>query len=208
VRAARGDIIVCLDDDVEVPGNWLAEIARAFAEDPLLGIHGCRVVDLDEKGNPIPGSTHGCGKKSGTNGAFKPAASPAEIETFGEANLAMPRRVVLDVGGFDPRFKWGHEGADLTHRILRRGFHLKYNSEVVIEHHHDFCKPRPRLDKSEYYRLLFFFKYHNPREFSLQYELGRLLTLLRRRQMPSACLLLGLLPALPCVVIESRSGRT
>jgi glycosyltransferase involved in cell wall biosynthesis len=208
VRAARGDIIVCLDDDAEVPTNWLSEIARAFAEDPLLGIHGCRVVDIDEKGSPIRGSTHGGGKKPGTNGAFKPATSPEEIETFGEFNLAMPRRVVLDVGGFDPRFKWGHEGADLTHRILRLGFHLKYNSEVALAHHHDLYKPRPRLDKSEYYRLLFFFKYHKPREFSLRYELERLLMFIRRRQLSSAWMLLGLLPALPCIVIESRSGRT
>jgi GT2 family glycosyltransferase len=117
----------------------------------------------------------------------------------------MPRRVVLAVGGFDPRFKWGHEGADLTHRILLHGYRLRYNADVAITHHQLGSKLRPEFDKAECYRLLFFLKYNALRKLSLAYELRRIFDHLRRGSASRCAVSAASLLALPWVSLWAKT---
>lgn len=50
-------------------------------------------------------------------------------------NLAIPRKILNKVGGFDPQFKgWGPEDADLAYRIFKNGYSAKYFQQCKIYH--------------------------------------------------------------------------
>ena len=153
---SHGDIVICADDDIEVPPDWMDSVVKAFEANLQLGTWGCCVINYESNGNKISESSHGGPKAKGKNGAFHPVKPGEEIATFGEANLALRRKAVLEVGGFDKRFIWGYEGADLVTRILKAGYILHFESGISIMHWHNQPKSRPKIDKAEYLRLLYF----------------------------------------------------
>ena len=57
VRRARGDLILMLDDDSYPLPGALEVLVQAFRRDPLLGIAGGRVVDVDPAGTVIGDGT-------------------------------------------------------------------------------------------------------------------------------------------------------
>ncbi|MCI0474625.1 MAG: glycosyltransferase family 2 protein, partial [Anaerolineales bacterium] len=49
IRAARGDIVVLLNNDTEADPVWLTEIARAFDENPRAGMVACKLRLFDRR---------------------------------------------------------------------------------------------------------------------------------------------------------------
>ena len=201
---SRGDIVLCADDDIEVPKDWMACIVKAFERDPYLGIWGCRVLNHDEMGRVNNQSFHGGPKAKGENGAFHPPKPGEDICTFGETNLALRRNAVIKVGGFDSRFIWGYEGADLTNRILRAGYNLHFESGITINHWANKSKTRPRMEKADYFRLLFFFKYNPIKKFSIVYEIKRIYYLFCQKNYRDSFWGLITLFIIPFIFLRSR----
>jgi len=204
VKESRGEVIAFVDDDIEVPEKWFSAMVGAFQSDKHLGIYGCNVQNIGFDGKVAGYETQGLPKKLGTNGSFKPSENEDEIVTFGESNLALRREYVLGGGGFDKRFKWGYEGADLTQGMLSKGCTIHYAKDIVIKHYYNQHRSRPRIDKAEYYRLLFFFKHFERRQFSLKYELMRVYYSLRQGYVFRAMFNLLLLSALPMIMFEAK----
>jgi glycosyltransferase involved in cell wall biosynthesis len=140
VAAARGEIVAFTDDDCYVAPDYLLRIRDAFV-DPLLGFIGGRVwlfdptdarVTIKERIEPdrIPPHT------------FLPAG-----HVHG-ANMAIRRRVIHEVGDFDPMLGAGTpfpcEDVDLLARVLSAGWTGAYCPEVAVWHHHG-RKPGPAI---------------------------------------------------------------
>lgn len=51
----------------------------------------------------------------------------------GEANMLIPSKIFAEVGGFDPALRY-HEAHDLAHKLHARGFEVKFDPRIKVEH--------------------------------------------------------------------------
>ena len=128
IRAARGAILVTLDNDVEFasPGE-LRQIVDTFAGHPDVHVLAFQICDA------------GSGKireREWCHARNCRKFSDTEFDTFffGEGASAF-RREVFEVAGlyYEPLFI-GHEGYDLGLRIIDRGFRILYAPRVRVFH--------------------------------------------------------------------------
>ncbi len=135
IDLADGEIVGLLDDDCEVPGNWLQELAKAFAVDPRIGL---------VFGNVQQGPHD---SRSG----FVPAYfrhEPCLAKTIREkhrvegmsACMGIRRSVWRALGGFDTMLGVGaplQAGAevDITIRSLQAGYFVYETPSLTLVHH-------------------------------------------------------------------------
>ncbi len=135
IALAEGEIIGLLDDDCEVPRNWLRELAAAFAIDPRIGI---------VFGNVQPGPHD-------SNRGFVPAYirhEPFLAKTIRDkhrvegmsACMGIRRSVWQALNGFDMMLGVGaplQAGAevDLTIRSLQAGYFVYETPSLTLVHH-------------------------------------------------------------------------
>jgi glycosyltransferase involved in cell wall biosynthesis len=158
-RIARGEIIVTTDDDVRVEPDWLTRIARGF-EAHSCDYVGGRVLPLWEGPRPAWLPT--------TNGQLWAVIAlldygPKPIK-FGMrvplgVNMAIRRRAIDRVGGFDPRIGrkagtlLGQEVREWCLRATAAGLSGYYVPDITVQH----LIPRDRLTKA-YFRRWFFWR--------------------------------------------------
>jgi hypothetical protein len=126
LNACRTPHICFLDDDLTVHGDLLDALDEALCRNPL-GIVGIpsRVGDTDER--------------------FKPRDSTPSIERDGVRYMSVQgmlvagyRRLLLDVGGFNPRREFWGEWTELNLRLWRSGFPTGYVMDgPYLRHWHD-----------------------------------------------------------------------
>lgn len=112
--AARGEILAFTDDDVRAAPNWLAEIARAFADHPEVDYVGGRVRPIWPAPPPewMLAHAHTSPLALIDYGDAPSVVTPERFHCFVTANLAVRRRAFGAVGGFDPRYQ--HEPGAVT----------------------------------------------------------------------------------------------
>lgn len=132
IHRARGDLLVFTDDDCTFEKDWLQKLISHF-DSPKVGAVGgpdrgpldapflARCVDYTT--TSLVG-TGGVRRKEGL--------SLARYYPRG-CNMAVPRRVLEDVGTFDETLAAGEE-IDLGHRIRQAGYQLKYAPEALVWH--------------------------------------------------------------------------
>ncbi|MEA2384866.1 MAG: hypothetical protein QOH72_4837 [Solirubrobacteraceae bacterium] len=111
VREASGTIIAFTDDDVEVDGLWLLELAAAFARDPAVGCVTGLILPAELR-TPAQlwadlhwGVAKGFGERLFTSPLRHLSASPYPYAAgrFGSgANMAFRAATLRGIGGFDP----------------------------------------------------------------------------------------------------------
>src|SRR6185369_10582144 len=132
-------VVACTDDDVIVPKDWLTQIARAFDEDPEVGLLYGQVL--------IPESL----KEVEKNGTLIVPHLPIErrerlgkgqpFKVFGMgANMAIRRSAFELVGGFDEALGGGgplrsSQDFDFAFRMYRFGRAILLAPEVKVDHY-------------------------------------------------------------------------
>ena len=101
---ARGRIIALLDDDAVASSNYISSIKSAFDQFEIFGLRG--------RTYPLSGSHI----DSHTN-IYDLGDKPFPSYCNQEGNSAWLRHVYISMGGMDPLL-FGHEGSDLTYRII------------------------------------------------------------------------------------------
>lgn len=135
LRAASEDVIVLLDDDMLVEEDWLASLLAGLAA----GYYGVAT------GRVLAAPPEGAG------GSVPPAAlvtretaavyrgPQGSLDVVPGANVALHRRLVLDLGGFDERLGPGThyaaaEDNDMGHRLLLAGCEVRHVPGAVVLH--------------------------------------------------------------------------
>lgn len=134
IAASRAELIAFTDDDCRVPPDWIARMVEVFEKDPGAGVLFGR-VDIPEGAF-----------ESGFLAAFIPVRRsyegeyPRGLDPWGiSANMAVRRKVLEDVGTFDPllgpgsKFKAG-EDVDFAIRVIARRWRVVTASEVPLLH--------------------------------------------------------------------------
>jgi glycosyltransferase involved in cell wall biosynthesis len=133
LRVVQGQILAFTDDDCYPAPDFLSQVWSAF-DDPSVGYIGGRITLHDPADHPMTIN------ESMTPVTF-PAGSFVSAGCVQGANMAFRRRVLLDIGGFDPLFGPGAlfpaaEEIEAVSRASAMGWKGEYHPEVVVAHHH------------------------------------------------------------------------
>lgn len=135
-KAAGGELLIILNNDVEVTPDFIDPLVRHFDEQDVFAV-GCSI------------KMRGIRKESGlTRGCFKRAFLQVE-HSWDEYNKGVPvlyasgsafmcdRKKFMELGGFDTIFDpfyW--EDVDLSYRAWKRGYRVLFEPNSVIYHMH------------------------------------------------------------------------
>ena len=134
-----GPVVACTDDDVVVPRDWLANIARAFAADPQLGLlYGqvCVPPSLEGRESPdliIPSLRWDKSER------LHPSDRNFKVWGMG-ANMAVRRTRVDQIGGFDEAMGGGaplrsSQDFDFAYRMYRSGHAVLLEPSIKVDHY-------------------------------------------------------------------------
>jgi glycosyltransferase involved in cell wall biosynthesis len=133
IKAANGQILAFTDDDCYPAPDFLNAIWSAF-DASSVGYIGGRIILHDPADYPIV-----------VDGSMTPVTFPAGsfvcAGSVQGANMAFRRRVLFDIGGFDPllgpgAFFTAAEDIDAVGRASAMGWRGEYHPEVIVKHHH------------------------------------------------------------------------
>jgi cellulose synthase/poly-beta-1,6-N-acetylglucosamine synthase-like glycosyltransferase len=132
LRTARGEILAFTDDDCYPEQDFLMQVWAAFA-DPSVGYLTGRImlhastdyrITINESMTPL----------------IFPGGSFVRAGAVQGANMAFRRRVLFDMGGFDPLFgpgsRFNAEDADAAGRASAMGWNGLYCPGVTVSHDH------------------------------------------------------------------------
>jgi glycosyltransferase involved in cell wall biosynthesis len=133
-RLAKGDIVVCTDDDCEAPRGWVMDMARALESQPSAALAFCTVVAAPH--DPALGYVPAYTAEEGRSVSSLIAACSGL--GLGAA-MAVRRDFVLSVGGFDESFGPGGrfpsaDEWDLAIRALLRGWRVYETGKLSVVH--------------------------------------------------------------------------
>lgn len=136
---AEGDPVVILNNDTLVTPGWLAALHRALDRDPRIGI--AAPMSNFVTGGQLVHPVHYSDARGPELDAFassRAALFPAMgfgVERLAGLCMAISRRLIDAIGGFDPIFLIGNfEDDDYSVRALKAGFRLWVCQDSYIHH--------------------------------------------------------------------------
>jgi glycosyltransferase involved in cell wall biosynthesis len=135
LRMARGQIVVCTDDDCVAPPGWVGGMADILESQPTAAVAFCNVIapPYDPQTGYVPSYVR---QESRLLRTIR-----ATIAGHGlGAGMAVRREVILKLGGFDealgPGSRFGSgDDWDITARVLLHGWHVYESADLSILHH-------------------------------------------------------------------------
>jgi glycosyltransferase involved in cell wall biosynthesis len=128
LKAATGDIVAYIDDDVYPDRDWLKFLAYSFLTTDYAGIGGPNIPP------PEDGEIAHC-VANAPGGPQHVLVSTRDAEHIPGCNMAFRKSCLDAVGGFDPRFRVAGDDVDLCWKMIERGWRLGFNPAAVVWHH-------------------------------------------------------------------------
>lgn len=139
-RAARAPWIAYFDDDAVADPGWLAAIHAAFARDPGLGVVGGPVRPIWEAPRPAWLTDAVARALTILDWGDAHEIDDVRVEWLAGANMAVPRAVLAEVGGFHPGLdRVGHNMLSsgdvyLQQCVRALGYRIRYEPAAAIGH--------------------------------------------------------------------------
>ena len=133
IGAAKGDVVIALNNDVAVEKDFIAPLVNHFREDKDVFAVGAKMLFWDKK-------TLNFGRAKGDFrfGFFRRVigdSSSAVNSLYACAGgMALDKDKFLKLGGFDEDYEVYWEDMDLCYRAWRRGWRTVYEPQSVIYH--------------------------------------------------------------------------
>jgi GT2 family glycosyltransferase len=138
VEAAKGSLLVFVDDDCEVEPGWFDALLAPLRADPAVGgaagavlVRDCNAIGYAESVLGFPGG--GLRYLAAAGGRVVPTAH------LSTCNCAYRRAAIEGAGGFSPHAALGGEDSLLAERVSAR-WPCRYVPDAIVYH-----KPRQRL---------------------------------------------------------------
>ena len=150
IRAARGQILAFLDDDVIVDPGWLQAIEDFLKNNPFAVAQGVIRVPSPEADDP---QTKRLLDRYHTISRLEYGPEKQSLSSLNGANLVIRREIFDKVGFFDERLGPGAAGTsedvELARRIVRAGLKIGYIHDAIVYHRVD-----PARLTDEYFKSL------------------------------------------------------
>ncbi len=133
--SAKGKYCAFIDDDAYPDRNWLKNAILDFQDNRIAAVGGPGVTPPEdgyrEKLTGLVYDSYFCG--GGARHRFKPEKMRF-VEDFPAYNLIIRKDVLEKVGGYGNYF-YGGEDTFLCLKIIKTGFRILYDPEVIVYHH-------------------------------------------------------------------------
>lgn len=130
-RAACGEVLVYLDDDVEPGSGCLEEHERAHGEDPMLVLIGPQSMPSRERFAVWVAWEHRMLEQQYAR--FASGEWQAGPNNLYSGNFSVRRDHLLEAGGFDERFK-RQEDVELGYRLAQLGVRFRFEPRAAALH--------------------------------------------------------------------------
>jgi GT2 family glycosyltransferase len=131
IKAARGEFILLLTDDVLLEPDYVARLLPVLADDPRVGLATGIIYDEDTGDVVCAGGEIRFGIDRARVTVYRPLppaapdGSPRRVVGYAPPTLALTRRQVLEaVEAFDDDFKFTGEDFDLALKLRLRGYQI------------------------------------------------------------------------------------
>ena len=138
-EAARGELVMFLNNDVEVTHGWLAELVDAFERFANLGMAGSKLIyptgRLQEAGGIVWGNGKPWNVGNGANAEHPSFNYAREADYLSGAAMMVRADAWERVGGFSEEFVPAYyEDTDLAFKVRDAGYRTMYCPTSVIVH--------------------------------------------------------------------------
>jgi glycosyltransferase involved in cell wall biosynthesis len=147
INNARGEIIGFTDDDCIPSSTWIEKAIPNFENIDVIGVMGC-VLPLGDIKKKWYNSVH----------TFK--ITEKDI-FYGTGNIFYRKQTLLEVGGFDSEFKI-LEDLDMADRILKKGYKIDFNKDVMVHHRVMYRSPLAHLRSLKRYEFVPLYNKRHP----------------------------------------------
>ncbi len=149
IQKAKYDILCFLDDDAELPKDYLKNIEKFFKKYPEIDVVGG--PQLTPKSDPFFAKVSGyilssfLGTHKMSNRYKKGKLNLDADESYlTSANLIIKKSVFKKTSKFNPEL-WGGEDPELIRRLKKLGFKIAYSPQIIFYHKRrptfkEFCK--------------------------------------------------------------------
>jgi GT2 family glycosyltransferase len=138
LRAARGEILLLLNNDAEAEPEWVAACVETLLATPEIGSVASRVLFADRRAINSAGDQVGRDGAPYQRGAGQPdgPAWDAETHVFGAMGgaAAFRRAMLADVGTLDEAYFMYLDDVDLAFRAQLRGWSCLYQPAARVYH--------------------------------------------------------------------------
>ena len=128
LHAATGEVVAYLDDDAYPDPHWLTYLVRTLLNGDYVGVGGPNLA-VPEDGETAECVAHAPG------GPTHVLLDDTVAEHIPGCNMAFYRRALLDVGGFDGRFRIAGDDVDICWRLQAAGGVLGFCPTAQVWHH-------------------------------------------------------------------------
>ncbi len=126
LEAASGEIVAYIDCDASPDRDWLRYLTASFRATDHAGIGGPNLP-------PPDGWIADC-VANAPGGPVHVLLSDREAEHIPGCNMAFRRQQLVEVGGFDPRFRAAGDDVDICWRLQQNGETLGFSAGAVVWH--------------------------------------------------------------------------
>jgi glycosyltransferase involved in cell wall biosynthesis len=136
IRAARGDVVILLDDDMEASNGFLAAHAGAHAAGTRRAVVGAAPIAV-RPDSPAFVRYMADGFRSRLDRLGQPGYRLRFRDAY-TGNFSVGRDVLQAIGGFDEAFQvYGHEDYELALRLEAAGVELTYSADALARQHYE-----------------------------------------------------------------------
>lgn len=138
LRLARGDLLMLLNNDVIVAGNWLRNMQQCLLHAPDIGIVGpyTNYVSGMQKVTDVPYATLDQYMQLSPTLNVPDPSKHVETERLVGFCMLFRRELIRRIGMLDERFSPGHyEDDDFCHRARAAGYRLLIAGDTFVHHH-------------------------------------------------------------------------
>jgi len=132
MRIAKGEIIVCISNDMLVEKSWLKEIVKVMQADSSIGMVQCNSISMWDRKTPDSGMNY----LDALGYSYGYAASNKNYEVFFAEGMAfgIKKEVIQKVGVFDDYFFMEYDDMDLSWRVRLGGYRIFYAPAAKVYH--------------------------------------------------------------------------
>ena len=129
IKAASGDLLVFVDDDVIAPPGWLEAYLSAANARPVQEVFGGPIWAQLEGGGP-----RACGREKPPITTLDLGTEDRDVQLVWGANMAVRSQAFMRLGGFDETITGAGDEEDWLRRYLKEGNRVRYLANAGLVH--------------------------------------------------------------------------
>ena len=132
IKVAKGDIIVCLSNDMEVHPQWLKEITKFMKSDQKIGVVQCNSLSMWDR--KTLDSSMNYLDKFGYSYGYVPTDHPQEVFFAEGMAFAVKKAVIEDIGMLDDYYFMEYDDMDFSWRTHLAGYKVVFVPKAIVYH--------------------------------------------------------------------------